>query len=475
VFTQYDPESAALTDELRGLFDEFGAGNWSAEDLERHQTRKLREVIAYVRANSPFYRAKLSDIPDAVLAGLRSGDIRSLPFTTKADLQRAQFDLLSLPVSEAWTFYETTGTTGNPTPCPRTNGDTIHNNTVLTAYYRNVLAPHGQRQVIGISGPTELHATGDTFGDVCRNLGHAVAKMWPHSPVIGFDRALEVMRLLPVTGLFCTPGMALRLARKAVEAGLDPRRDFSLDVLMLTGELLSPSLRDNIGELWGAEAHNCLYASQEASVLAAATSDGTLRTAPLINLYEVIDPATGEPVAPGPDGVRYGELVVTNLYTGAKPLVRYRTGDLVRMTQAGPGAAVPAPSLEAVGRVRDRLRLNGHLVNGYDLENLLLRHFRGYLDYQITVACDDAGTDRLSLTLNADPDRNRADGIARAVADCRQELDTVLSVGFGDPGPITSTGAMVSWKAARVVDLRDPRSQASAESRSAERIAGARA
>ncbi|ANP50044.1 phenylacetate-CoA ligase [Streptomyces griseochromogenes] len=475
MFTQYDPESAALTDELRGLFDEFGKGKWTADELETHQTAKLRTVLAYVRANSPFYRAKLNGISDETLAGLHVSDIRNLPFTTKADLQQAQFDMLSLPVSDAWTFYETTGTTGKPTPCPRTNGDTIHNNTVLTAYYQDIFAQHGNRQVIGISGPTELHATGDTFGDVCRNLGHAVAKMWPHSPVIGFDRALEVLRLLPVTGLFCTPGMALRLAQKAVEAGLDPRRDFSLDLLMLTGELMSPSLRDNIGALWGAEAHNCLYASQEASVLAAATSDGTLRIAPLINHYEVIDPGTGEPVAPDPDGVRYGELVVTNLYTGAKPLIRYRTGDLVRMTEAGPGAAVPAPALEPVGRVRDRLGLNGHLVNGYDLENLLLRRFRGYLDYQITVTRDDAGTDLLSLTLNADPDRHWGDDIERAVADCREELDTALSVAFGDPGPITSTGAMVSWKAARVVDLRDPGAGTSVESRSAERIAGARA
>ncbi|MFI6644607.1 phenylacetate--CoA ligase family protein [Streptomyces sp. NPDC050504] len=474
MFTQYDPESAALTEELRGMFDDFRAGTWSADDLRAHQTAKLRDVLAHVRAGSPFYRERLAGLSDGALSALRSDDLRSLPFTTKEDLQRAQFDLLSLPVSAAWTFYETTGTTGRPTPCPRTNGDTIHNNTVLTSYYRDVFAAHGDHQVVGISGPTELHATGDTFGDVCRNLGHAVAKLWPHSPVVGFDRALEVLRLLPVTGLFCTPGMALRLARKAVEAGLDPRRDFSLDVLMLTGELMSPSLRDNIGDLWGADVHNCLYASQEASVLAAATSDGTLRTAPLINLYEVVDPVTGEPVAPDADGVRYGELVVTNLYTGAKPLVRYRTGDMVRMREAGPGAAVPAPSVEAVGRVRDRLRLNGHLVNGYDLENLLLRHFRGYLDYQITVADDGAGTDLLSLTLNADPDRNGRDAVERAAADCRAELDTALDVGFGDPGPITSTGAMVSWKAARVVDRRNPAAGTSVESRSAERIAGTR-
>lgn len=470
MFTQYDQESAALTRELRDRFDAFTAGRWDAARLASHQTRALREVLAYVRSRSPFYRERLAQFDDAAIAGLHSDDLTGLPFTTKDDLRRAQLDILSLPVSDAWIFYETTGTTGAATPCPRTVGDTIHNNTVLTAYYRDILAAHGDRQVIGVSGPTELHATGDTFGDVCRNLGHAVAKMWPHSPVIGFDRALEVMRLLPVTGLFCTPGMAMRLAAKAAEAGLDPRKDFSLGLLMLTGELMSPSLLANIGELWGAEARNALYASQEASVLAAATSDGALRTAPVINLYEVIDPDSGLPAAPDAEGVRHGELVVTHLYTGAKPLIRYRTGDMVRMTAPAAGAAVPAPAMEAVGRVRDRLLLNGHLVNGYDLEDLLLRRFRGYWDYQITVARDDVGRDTLRLTLKADPD-TQLGGVAAAVEECLGALDTSLTVGFGDPGPITGTGAMVSWKAARVVDLR---AGSGVENASAERIAATR-
>ncbi|MCH0564861.1 MULTISPECIES: phenylacetate--CoA ligase family protein [unclassified Streptomyces] len=470
MFTHYDPEAAALTVRLRDQFEAFLTGRWDAAELAAHQTGRLREVVAYARANSPFYRRHLAALGDEEAAGLRIEDLSRLPFTTKDHLRKAQFDMLSRPVWEAWTFYETTGTTGVATPCPRTNADTIHNNTALTAYYRDVLAPYGDRQVIGISGPSELHSTGDTFGDVCRNLGHTVAKMWPHSPVIGFDRALEVMRLLPVTGLFCTPGMAMRLAQKATEAGLRPREDFSLDVLMLTGELMSPSLLENIGTLWGAEVHNALYASQEASVLAAAVSDGSLRTAPLINHYEVIDPDTLEPVAPDRAGVRYGELVVTNLYAGAKPLVRYRTGDLVRMTEPGPGAAVPAPAVQAVGRTRDRLSLNGRLVNGYDLEDLLLRSFRGYLDYQISVDRDDAGQDRLSLTLQTDPAAVHA-GLERAVGACLDTLDTPLTVQTGTPGAITSTGAMVSWKAARVVDVRTGRSQ---ENGAAERIAATR-
>lgn len=470
MFTQYDPESAALTDELRDRFNDFIAGKWDDEALASHQTAKLRDVVAYARANSPFYRERLAGIGDETVATLRLHDLPRLPFTTKDDLREAQFDLLCRPVSDAWVFYETTGTTGVPTPCPRTNVDSLHNNTVLTAYYRDILSRHGDRQVVGISGPSELHSTGDTFGDVCRNLGYTVAKMWPHSPVIGFDRALEVLRILSVTGLFCTPGMALRLAQKAMDAGLKPRLNFSLEVLLLTGELMSPSLLENIGLLWDAEVHNVLYASQEASILAAATADGTLRTAPLINLYEVIDPDTLDVVPPGHDGERHGELVVTNLYLGAKPLIRYRTGDLVRMYEPAPGAAVPAPSVEVLGRVHDRLALNDHLVNGYDLEDLLLRHVRGYTDYQISIDHDDHGRDRLSLLLRANPAFDRP-SITRTVRQVRDELGTELTVKLGNPGAITTTGAMVSWKAARVVDLRAERS---VENESAERIAESR-
>lgn len=455
MFTTFHPELADLTRSLYQRHREFLAGAWDEDRLAVHQAEQLRKTLTYARKNSPFYRERLD-----------GDDLAAAPFTTKQDLREAQLDMLAKPMHQAWIFYETTGTTGRATPCPRDNGDTIHNNTVLTAYYETIFRQYGERQVVGVSGPTELHATGDTFGDVCRNLGLAVAKMWPHSPMIGFDRALEVMRLLPITGLFCTPGMALALARKVREAGLDPRADFELDVLMLTGELASPSLLSAIGSLWGARAYNALYASQEASVLAAAGADGGLYTAPLINYYEVIDPVTLHAVPPGADGVRQGELVVTNLYQGAKPLVRYRTGDLVRMYPAAGDASVPAPRVEVLGRVDDQLELNGTAISGYDLENLLLRHLSGLLDYQIRLETAPDGRDRVDLLVQSDlpADDPR---FARAAADCERALGTELVVSHGEPGAITGTGAMVSWKAARVVDRRADGGDARAERESA--------
>jgi phenylacetate-CoA ligase len=450
MFTLFNPELARAGQELKERFTTFASGAWTDAELAVYQTGKLRQTVGYVQENSAFYRRHLAGV-DA--AGLTLDSLARVPFTTKDDLRREMTDLLSQPISKAWIFYETTGTTGVSTPCPRDNIDSLSNNMALTFYYDTIFRECGDSQVIGVAGPTELHSFGDTFGDVCRNLGLAVAKMWPHSPMVGFDRALHVMRTLPVTGLFCTPGMALSLAKRTIAAGLDPRDAFQMKVILCLGELASPSLLANIGSLWGARAYNGLYASQEASVLGAAGADGGLYAAPLLNIYEVIDPDTGLRVPAGNGGVRTGELVVTSLYQGSKPLVRYRTGDLVRTSPRQPGRSLPAERLAVLGRTRDTQVIGGHQISGLDLEDLLLRYPRGFLDYQIVIDCVD-GADELTLRFEVPPgDRHEIDPVLIDAA-CQAELGVRVRVEYGPLGAVTTTGAMVSWKAARIVDLR---------------------
>jgi len=454
MFTVFNEELARTAHEVHDRHCSYAAGRWTEEELIAHQLDALRTTVKYVKEHSPFYGRHLAGVDPQSIISLVPDQLAAVPFTTKDHLRQEFADILSLPMHKAWIFYETTGTTGRSTPCPRDNTDSLHNNTVLTVYYDTIFRQYGDEQIIGVSGPTELHAFADTFGEVCRNLGHAVAKMWPHSPMVGFDRALEILHALPATGLFTTPGMALALAKKARACNLDPRRDLHLDVIMCTGEPASPSLLENIGELWGARVHNALYASQETSVMGAAGADGGLYTAPLLNLYEVIDPSTGQAVAPDDDGVRTGELVVTSLYQGSKPLVRYRTGDLVRLGRPGAGRALPAPTLEVLGRTRDVLLVGGHEISGYDLEELLLTHPRGYLDYQVVIDAVD-GQDELTLRLQLPDTRDgvRLDEgeIARAVD---ERLKVPLRFEYGPLGSVTTTGAMVSWKAARVEDRR---------------------
>ncbi|MFI8301809.1 hypothetical protein ACIGCZ_38650 [Streptomyces nigra] len=138
--------------------------------------------------------------------------------------------------------------------------------------------------------------------------------------------------------------MALTLARRPWPQASTPPEPLPFEVLMLTGELASPALLAAIGELWGGRAYNALCASQGASVLCAAGADGHIYAVWVINHYEVIDPFGDAAVESDVDGVLTGELGVTSLYQGIKPLVRYRTGGLVRMRAAAAPAVHCPPS-----------------------------------------------------------------------------------------------------------------------------------
>ncbi|MGW6540076.1 phenylacetate--CoA ligase family protein [Streptomyces sp. NPDC055051] len=450
MFTLFRPELEAYAREVLAEQRRLHQEGAPADDLHALQMERVAETIRYARANSAFYRARLSDVAVPPTGPIGLQELAAVPFTTKDDLRSELFDVMSQPLDRAWVYYETTGTTGRATPCPRDERDSIVNNTALTLAYQDIFAQHGERHVVAVMGPTELHSTGDTFGDVLRNLGHTVVKMWPHSPVVGFPRALALLERLGVTALVCTPGMAISLAKAARAAGVDLRSRLGVRLILTLGELTSPAMLENLGALWSAGVYNCMYASQEASIMAACHADGRLYTEPLNNYVEVVDPDTGRAVEPV-DGVREGELVVTHLYQGSKPLVRYRTGDMVRLSaRAGSVREVMQP----IGRVRDALRLGGRRVTAFDLEQALFTHVRGVIDYYLVIDERD-GQD--VVTVHLEPANREAglrldrEAIRRSVADA---FGVRCEVVLGPTDAITSTGAMVSWKAARIDDRR---------------------
>lgn len=417
-------------------------GEMPDDELREHQRSRRVETVEYCRERSPFYRAHLN--------GLSAAEpFESLPFTTKQDLRTHLDDVASLPLGEAWVYYETTGTTGISTPCPRSAEDSMRTGVALCEGYRDLLARHGEHLTIAVMGPTEVHSTGDTFGDVLRSLGHATVKMWPHSPVVGFGRAVELLERLPVDGLTCTPGMAIMLARHLTERGLRPR-DLGIKVVLTLGELATPPLLEQIGRVWGAEVHSCMYASQEASILAVCRSDGALRTTPLNYYYEVVDPETGA-VLDESLAEREGELVVTHLYQGAKPMVRYRTGDLVRAVGGGQDFVVVP-----IGRARDALRIAGRPYTAFDFEQAVLDGCPPFLDYQVGIHEID-GTDAIDVRFEPEHgadevDAEISDRYARQVSG---RFGVPVTVTWGATDARTSTGAMVSWKAARIRDHRE--------------------
>ncbi|REL31306.1 phenylacetate--CoA ligase family protein [Thalassotalea euphylliae] len=427
----------------------FDQGKIALGELYSHQESRLQAVLKYVISGSSFYQNHLSVLTPKDIDSFSLKDIQRLPFTTKEDLRAQGSAMLSTPLADSWIYYETTGTTGKPTPCPRNELDSIYNNTPLIINYRKIFEKHGSKHIVGVMGPTELHSTGDTFEDVLRSLGHSVVKMWPRSPVVGMKRVMNLIQELKITALVCTPAVAIGLARFMREHDLSPAKS-SVKLILTLGELTTPELLRNIGEIWDAKLYNCMYASQESSILAVGTDDNYLYTVPYNNFYEVVDPETGNTIESNKRAVT-GELVITHLYKGQKPLIRYRTGDMVNATPMPNGQLKIVP----IGRVKDRLLLNGITYSAWQLESTILKKLHNCLDYAVQID-SHLGFDCLHITVE----------LAKALIDQHEQLEDAknyiesqlknvsVHLEVGTTTNVTGTSAMVSWKAARLHDLR---------------------
>lgn len=129
----------------------------SDAELAAWHQEQLREVIGHVKRFSPFYSRHLAQVDER---SLTLNDLASVPFTTKDDLREAGFDILSGPLEDSIFYYETTGTTGPATPCPRDRKESYASNRQLAMAYQAVIEKHfpGEKTVVGIMGPTEVHS-----------------------------------------------------------------------------------------------------------------------------------------------------------------------------------------------------------------------------------------------------------------------------------------------------------------------------
>lgn len=426
--------------------NDFYSGRLSCEDVRNLAERKLNEVLQYVIENSPYYSDVLRDYRNVHIS---LSELQKLPFTTKAILQEQQDRILCAGMNEMFVYCETSGTTGKSAPCPRSAIDKIYVNLNWTYGWRRLLEP-GKKYIIGVSGPTELHGMVDTFSDVFANLGHCVVKMNPFSHKLSFKKSLEVMRDLKINALCATPTVCLLLARACKQHGYDISRDFSVEKIFLTGELCSDEMARSIGRIWGSHAINHPYGSQEAFSISTACEKGHLHLLPHDYIYEIVDYRTGEYI--GETGE--GELVITMLEKGAKPLIRFRTGDYVRVEKAD-DCEFPSYTVKPLGRVKDILTLNNKLVSAFDMEELIIKETRNCYGYRITISTAD-GRDYLNIELDMENPSELTENIkSRIVSNIKDSIgaDSSVSV-LGELGAETTLGANIGWKAARVVDTR---------------------
>lgn len=415
--------------------------NTNIENLQEFQYKKIKDVVGYAYANSEFYKNRFSNID------LNSFDMKtfeSLPYTTKEDLANFKNDILSKDINECAYYYETTGTTGPATPCPRGYWDTFVNAANVSGVWEKIFGD--TKPVIALMGPNEIHSFVDTVSFACLLNKYCVFKVWPISPVVGFDKAVQLIKDYKIDTLVCTPGMAMRIYKYVIDNSMTIKDNFNIKTLIFTGEMMTEGLCRNISSLYNnALVLNGLYGSQEGFVMGAAGKNGEMYTFPNSYYYDMIS------VFKCPEK-EYKELVLTMYHKDAKPLIKFRTGDLV---QLGEYEENGKQKIKVIGRLKDVIYINGVPYCPSEIEEMVFKHITKCTGYRIELS--DNNGDYLKLYLQFEKGNvicsSQINKIEEYISNILNiKVEVCIDRSMSDDILI---GAMYGWKAARFKDLRN--------------------
>jgi phenylacetate-CoA ligase len=337
-----------------------------ADELEKMQEQKLKNLVSYVYNHSPFYRKRF-DEHGVGPEDIRSlGDLGKLPFTYKKDLRdNYPTGMFCVPDKQLVRFHVSSGTTGKPTVVGYTKNDIKEWAVSLARALTSVGV--GREDIMQVSYGYGLFTGGLGLHYGAEEAGATVLPISAGNT----EKQLELMQDLGTTAIACTPSYMLYLSEAAKQAGMDFRKDTKLRVGILGAEPWTEGMRRRIEEATGIKAYDVFGTSELSGpmVTECTYQDGIHIWADQF-LVEIIDPETGEQL---PDGER-GELVITTLAKEALPLIRYRVGDYSVLNREPCKCGRTHPRLMRVfGRVDDMLIVRGINVFPGQVESVLMK------------------------------------------------------------------------------------------------------
>ena len=324
----------------------------SPEEIRDFQDARLREAVAYLAANSPYYRRMFRDNGIDPASIRTVDDLQRLPFTAKKDLQLYNNDFLCVPKEKVIDYITTSGTLGDPVTFGCTELDLQR----LAYNEKKSFSCAGVRPGDIIQLMTTLDKrfmAGLAYFLGIRELGASVIRVGNGIPELQWD---TIHRIQPDT-IMCVPSFILRLIDYAEKNGIDYR---------------ASSIRRIIGIGEGLRGQD----------------------------VEII----GDDDKPVPDG-EPGEVVVTTLGVEGMPLLRFRTGDISRkitgQCKCGRNSFRLTP---IVGRKNNMIKLKGTTVYPPAIYDVL-DNTPYVANYVVLVRDSFAGTDEVvvKVGLNSRP------------------------------------------------------------------------
>jgi phenylacetate-CoA ligase len=347
----------------------------SPEQIRETQLRRLQAIVAHAYQTTPFYREAMDRLGMKPRDIRSAEDIRLLPVISRADVKEHFSEMLARGVElNTCKVTHSSGTTGEP---------------VEYAYDQNALnfaralkvreklwcgvrpgdrwiniamtRKRGGHQITGGKWRTFLktYAAKGLDVDVIEDLDEQVNKILKFAP--------SVLQAYPTS----LHAVALELRRRKLTTW-KPR------LLFTVAELLGEETRLLVREVFGMEIMDIYGLIEVGDVSWQCRRAGEYHINADAILVEFLN--EGKPVLAG----EVGEIVVTNLYNKAMPLLRYRSSDAGRPSDGHCNCGCNLPVMKVVdGKMLDFLVLHdGKLVSPHVPKKALL-FVPGILRFQI--------------------------------------------------------------------------------------------
>jgi phenylacetate-CoA ligase len=388
-----------------------------------HQWQLLRRQLRYAYDRSPYYRRRFDD------AGANPHQFRSvseyferIPLLKKEEIIADQANdpphgsFLAVHPDEIVRLYVSPGP--------------IVWSFTAEGYRRYCEAFAKGVYVCGVRGSDVVDVTpnyawvpaGTFMDEGYRMLGAAVV---PGSVGMS-DFHIEVLKLAKVTVIHAFTTFLAQLGEVVKHKGYDPHKDLAVRLGVIGGEIRSEAARLALGEPFGGIQIREQYGTAEVGIIASECEFGGGMHLSDDHVVEVIDPATGTHVDEGASG----ELVVSDVWRQAMPIIRYRTGDLTEGLNLEPcPCGRTAPRMKRiVGRVSDIPRIKGMFVVPRHVQNVLDRYPE--LDRFQLVVDRPARQDELTIRIAVKQPVDRETLGRRLTAEIRDAIRLTATVEF---------------------------------------------
>jgi len=366
-----------------------GFYNEKAERMGRAERTSLKEkealrIFRYACRNAPGYRKFLDEKGVDPAAVKNADDFAKLPVLKKNRMPELHQSLppfggfLAVPLEKLKRIYVSPG----PIYDPEGRKEDYWG-------LRKCLYNAGFRPGDVVMNTFSYHLTpaGIFLDEACNGIGCVTVP----TGVGNTEIQAKTMVGLKINGYIGVPSFLMALIKKAEELGYETARDLAMEIALVAGEILSPSLRKELND-YGIIVRQGYITADLGGVAYECPQESGMHISD--DLYiEICDPATGERLPAG----SVGEVVVTDFSNECYPLVRYGTGDLSALDEEQCGCGRTSFKLKGiVGRADEVTKVKGMFVHPRQIDEAAAG-FPGEVEKIRVVVTREGVTDQMTV------------------------------------------------------------------------------